>query len=190
MKRLLTFFWLVFIALFVLSGCSSDSNNSATENKTEDNLTGEWYCVKKDSSGMVTAITFLNIKDAKTAQMDSYELTNNKFSDNEPNKLLWRWGSLNVNMKRSGKNLEFSVKVPDGDDIKVLECKYDSSAQKLTADKDIFTKDAVDIQKLKDESIQQYKNYLEGQGTKIEIVADMSETEYKDYINQQIFGIR
>ncbi len=184
-----------FILMIALSGGSNTSSENkppVTENKpaAENNLIGEWYCVKKDSSGNVMAITFLKIKDEKSAQMDSYELTNTKFAENSPSQLLWRYGSFDVSMSKSGKNLEFSVKVPDGDDIKVLECKIDSDAQKLVSKEDTFTKETVDIQKLKDESIQQYKNFLEGQGIKVEIIADMTEAEYKNYVNQQIFGRR
>ena len=170
---------------------TSTNNNAPTENKSksEDNLLGEWYNVKKDSSGIVTAITLLNIKDEKSAQMDSYELSNTKLAEGQPNKLLWRSSSLNVEMKRSGKNLKFIVKVPDGDDVEVLECKYDSDSQKLTSKENTFTKEAFDIQKTKDENIQQYKTHRESQGEKIEILQDMNEAEYKDYVNRQIFGL-
>ena len=189
-----------FVLMIIFSGgsdTSSENKTQVTENKptaenkstAENNLIGEWYSVEKDSSGIVTSITFLKINDEKSAQIDSYELTNTKFAENEPNKILWRCSSLNVEMKRGGKNLEFIVKIPDGDDVKVLECKYDSSEQKLTADKNIFTKDAVDITALKNENIQQYKNFLEGKGEKIEILDDMSESEYKDYLNKKIFGL-
>ena len=183
-----------FVLMIIFSGgsdTSSENKTQVTENKptAENNLIGEWYSVEKDSSGIVMSITFLNIKDEKSAQIDSYELTNTKFAENEPNKILWRRSSLNVEMKRGGKNLEFILKIPDGDDVKVLECKYDSSEQKLTADKNIFTKDAIDITALKNENIQQYKNFLEGNVEKIEILDDMSESEYKDYLNKKIFGL-
>ncbi len=169
----------------------TETKPAATENKpkSEENFLGNWYSLKKDSSGIVTAITFLNIKDEKSAQIDSYELTNAKLAEGQPNKLLWRSSSLNVEMKRSGKNFKFIVKVPDGDDVEVLECKYDSDSQKLTSKESTFTKEPVDIQKTKEENIQQYKNNLEKQGEKIEIVQDMNESEYKDYVNKQIFGL-
>ena len=113
-----------FVLMIIFSGgsnTSSENKTQVTENKptaenkstAENNLIGEWYSVEKDSSGIVTTITFLKINDEKSAQIDSYELTNTKFAENEPNKILWRCSSLNVEMKRGGKNLEFIVKIPD-----------------------------------------------------------------------------
>jgi len=201
----LIFAAIIFVAT-ISAGCGGDSKPStSTENKppvtedkpapapkTEAGLTGQWYSVKKDSAGVVNSITVLNIVNEKSAEMSTFELTANKFAENEPLQLLWRSENLNVNLTRSGKKIKCTAKIPTmtgEDDITVFEGNYNENAQKIVSDDNTFTKDALDIQNLKNEGLNSYKNNLEKQGNKVEVLGDMEEIEYKSYVNQKIFGI-
>ena len=155
-----------------------------TETKTpsaEENLIGSWYSVEKDSSGVVTSITILDIANEKSATLKTFTLTAGKFAENEPVKIFWQIGTVQANIKRSGKNLKFTAV----NDIEILKnCKFDG--KKISADNLTFTKENFDVENLKTDSLNQYAKNIGG----AEVIADMTQAEYKDYINQKIFGIQ
>jgi len=175
--------------IFTATGCGSDTPTETkppvTETNTsatEENFIGRWYSVEKDSNGVATAITILDIASEKSATLQTFNLTANKFAENEPVKIFWQIGNVQADIKRSGKNLTLTA--AGMEDLELLKLKFDG--QKISADKMTFTKENFDVENLKAESLNQYAKNIGG----AEVIADMTQAEYKDYINQKIFGIQ
>lgn len=97
--------------------------------------------------------------------------------------IFWQTGDIQADINRSGKTLKFVAH--EMNDVELLELNYDG--QNLSSDKMTFTKENFDVENLKAQSISQYQANI---GEKSEVIADMTQAEYKDYINQKVFGIQ
>ena len=178
------------VILFCASGCdggSSTENKPAPEPKTsETSLTGQWSAIKTDSAGNVIRINILDIADDKSGHLQTLELTASEFED--VTKLFWKVDDIPVAIERSRKTLEISA--ASADDVDLMECKFDSSAQKLTTDNEMtFSKEPIELDSLKEKSISEYETTLSGEGKRVEIINDMSSSQYKSYLNKKLFGI-
>lgn len=180
-------FMIICAAMFLLFASAGCGGETSTENKpaekSDENLVGQWSRIEKDSSGIVTAITILNIETEKSATLKTLTLVASKFSENEPVQIFWQTGDIQADINRSGKTLKFVAH--EMNDVELLELNYDG--QNLSSDKMTFTKENLDVENLKAQSISQYQANI---GEKSEVIADMTQAEYKDYINQKVFGIR
>ena len=118
--------------------------------------------------------------------MQTLELTASEFED--VTQLFWKVDDIPVAIERSGKTLEISA--AGADDVDLMECKFDSSAQKLTTDNEMtFSKDSIEVESLKERSIREYEKNFSQQAKRVEIIGDMSSSQYKSYLNKKLFGI-
>ena len=177
------------VILFCASGCGGGSteNKPAPEPKTSENsLAGQWSAIKTDSAGNAIRINILDIADDKSGHLQTLELTASEFED--VTQIFWKVDDIPVAIKRSGKTLEISA--AGADDVDLMECEFDSSAQKLTTDREMtFSKEPIELDGLKEKSIREYETNLSGEGKRVEIINDMSSSQYKGYLNKKIFGI-
>ena len=52
-----------------------------------------------------------------------------------------------------------------------------------------FSKEPIELDSLKEKSISEYETTLSGEGKRVEIINDMSSSQYKSYLNKKLFGI-
>lgn len=179
---------LLIITLLVV-GCGS--NTSSTNNKDVKNnvLTGKWFSTKKDKqSNVISNIMILEIKDDKNAHLTTWELKGNTFPNIEGNKtkILWQSTDFDLSVESKGKDVVFSVEEIGT----VLECKHDKEKNQLIAKDDmgIFTRDEIQIQEIKKENIDAYKDFALKKGVVVDIEKDMTSNEYMEYVRKNTFN--
>ena len=186
----------VFMAVLLLfaSGCGG---GSSTENKpapkpapapktSEASLTGQWNSLKTDSQGNVIRISILDIVDDKSGNFQTMELTASEFED--VTQIFWKVDNIPIVIDRHKNTLKISAE--GADDVDLMECTFDSSAQKLTTNIEMtFSKDSIEVESLKERSIREYEKNFSQQAKRVEIIGDMSSSQYKSYLNKKLFGI-
>ena len=179
---------LLMIALLSI-GCGGGSGTPKPEK--EDSIQGMWYSTKKDkSSGVISSISLLEIKDSKSAHLTKWDLKGNTFSgsNGKYTKILWQSTDLDLAISKSGNKLEFTV--PDVNEMgTVLECEYNSDKQTLKSkDGDsVFSSKEIPVQKLKEENIKAYQEFAAKQGVTVELEKDMTSGEYLEYVKKNSF---
>jgi len=191
--RITKFCGILFLMLsLVILGCGGGSSKTGQKEAADNELQGVWYSIEKEKkSGVVSSINILEIKDLKSAHLTKWDLKGNTFSgaNGTYTKLLWQSTDIDLAISKSGRTLTFTVpEVKEMGDI--LECTYDSDKAELKSKEggNTFSKKELSVQKIKDDNIKMYQDFVAKQGINAEIENDMTNSEYMEYVKNNTFG--